>query len=197
VPDLDGVRYPLDRGSLARGQPRGVALAARGPARPAAALRQSLRAGGQVVDHLGHLGADRGRVEHDEVGGEAGAEQPAIGQAPLRGCVEGDHPDRLLERQRLLGAHPVAQEMRLERGVHELGDVRARVREGHDGARVLDQLEGVLLVLVGDGLEEEELEVLLERQVDHCLGRVLTAFARDRCHHIRPGLAALLPPNGN
>src|SRR6266508_1162299 len=35
-----------------------------------AALCEALRAGGQVVDDLGHLGADGGRVEDDEVGGD-------------------------------------------------------------------------------------------------------------------------------
>ena len=45
----------------------------------------------------------------------------------------------------------------------------------------LHQLERVVLVLVGDRLEEEEVEVLLEREVDHRLDRMLRrARARPR-----------------
>src|SRR4030095_3666768 len=41
------------------------------------------------------------------------------------------------------------------------------------------QLEGVVLVLVGDRLEEEEIEILRQREVDHGLGRMLAALAGD------------------
>src|SRR5712691_4107538 len=40
-------------------------------------------------------------------------------------------------------------------------------------------LERDVLILVGHGLEEEEVQVLLEREVDHRLGRVLATLARD------------------
>ena len=69
--------------------------------------------------------------------------------------------------------------------IHELGDVRARVRERRDRARVAHDLERDVLVLVGDGLQEEEVEVLLEREVDHGLGRMLA------CARARPP-----PPSG-
>jgi len=41
------------------------------------------------------------------------------------------------------------------------------------------QLEGVVLVLVGDRLEEEDIEILRQREVDHGLGRMLAALAGD------------------
>ena len=47
---------------------------------------------------------------------------------------------------------------------------------------MLDQLEGVVLVLVGDGLEEEALQVLLEGEVDHGLHGTHAALARDLRH---------------
>ena len=76
----------------------------------------------------------------------------------------------------------MAQDVRLERGVHDLGDVGTGIREGDDRPRVLHQLERVILVLVRDGLEEEPLQVLLECQVDHRLDRVEAALARDVRH---------------
>ena len=110
-------------------------------------------------------------------------DQPPIAEPPVRGGLEAQHAHRLLERERACRApHPVAQEVRLERGVHDLRDVRARVREGDHRSRMLDQLERVVLVLVGDRLEEEPLEILLEGQVDHRLDRIDSALARNLGH---------------
>ena len=69
--------------------------------------------------------------------------------------------------------------MGLERRVHELRDVGARIGEGDHGPRVAHQLEGVVLVLVGDRLEKEELEILRQREVDHGFRRMLAALAGD------------------
>src|SRR5213594_2797925 len=49
------------------------------------------------------------------------------------------------------------------------------------------ELERMVLVLVGDGLEEEAVQTLLEREVDHGLDRVQAALARDLGHRpMRP-----------
>ena len=40
-------------------------------------------------------------VEHDEVGGVAGAEEAAVGQFPGRGVVEGQHAHGLFEGELL------------------------------------------------------------------------------------------------
>src|SRR5215471_17324634 len=59
-----------------------------------------------------------------------------------------------------------------------------------------DELQRVILVLVGDWLQEEPVEVLLERQIDDRLDRVDPALPRDlrdgtmralrRVHHENP-----------
>ena len=52
---------------------------------------------------------------------------------------------------------------------------------------MLHQLERVVLILVGDGLEEEPLQVSLEREVDHRLHGIDAALARDLRHRaVRP-----------
>src|SRR5437867_12234440 len=43
-------------------------------------------------------------------------------------------------------------------------------------------LEHGVLIFVGDRVDEETLEVPLEREVDHRLGRIDTALARDLSH---------------
>ena len=47
---------------------------------------------------------------------------------------------RLDQREGLFGAHPVVQQMRLQRGVHQLRHMRAGIGERGHGARVLHQL---------------------------------------------------------
>jgi hypothetical protein len=47
---------------------------------------------------------------------------------------------------------------------------------------VAHDLQGDVLVLVGDGLQEEQVQVFLQRQVDHGLGRVLAALPGDLGH---------------
>ncbi len=69
--------------------------------------------------------------------------------------------------------------MRLQRRVHELRDVSAGVREGHHRVLVAHQLQRDVLILVGDRLEEEGVEVALEGDVDHGLYRIAAALA---CH---------------
>src|SRR5437899_11013396 len=52
---------------------------------------------------------------------------------------------------------------------------------------MLHELERMVLVLVGDGLEEEAVQALLEREVDHGLDWVQAALARDLGHRpMRP-----------
>ena len=61
----------------------------------------------------------------------------------------------------------------MDRRVADLADVRARVGEGHDGPRVAQRAQQHLLVLrVEARLDEQLLEVGLDRQVDHQLHRV-------------------------
>ena len=147
-----------------------------------ALLLQPLGAGRQVAHDLGHARADRVGIEHDDVGRHALAQQAAIVEAELGGGVAGDHLHRLLEREGLLLAHPVAEQMRLQRAVHDLRDVGAGVGEGHDRARMLHQLQRLALVLVGDRLDHEELHVALERHVDHQLDRMGVLLPRQLGH---------------
>ncbi len=149
---------------------------------PARALHEPAGAGGEIVDDLRQLRADRVGVEDDQIGREALADEAAVGEAPVRRGYERQHAHRLLERERLLRAHPVAQEVCLERRVDDLRDVGAGVGERHDRARMSHHLEHGVLIFVGDRVDEETLEVPLEREVDHRLGRIDTALARDLGH---------------
>jgi hypothetical protein len=56
-------------------------------AMPLGTLHEAPRAGGEIVHDLGQLGGDRLGVEDDEVGGEALAHEPAIGEAPTASPV--------------------------------------------------------------------------------------------------------------
>ena len=81
----------------------------------AGALDQPLGSRGQVGHHLGHLGRDGVGVEDHEVGGQALADEAAVAEAPVGRGHEGQHAHRLLEREGLPGAHPVAQQVGLQR----------------------------------------------------------------------------------
>src|SRR5439155_697358 len=74
-------------------------------------------------------------------------------------------------------AHPVAQQVSLERRAHLLAHVRARIRERRERPRVPQHAEHVLRVLVDERLHEH-LIVVLEHQVDHDLDRVAAKLRR-------------------
>src|SRR5260370_36113429 len=57
--------------------------------------------------------------------------------------------------------------------------MRARVREGYDGARVPHHREYKILILVHDRLDEELFQMLLQREVDDHIQRILARFLRD------------------
>src|SRR5260370_23856342 len=57
--------------------------------------------------------------------------------------------------------------------------MRARVREGYDGARVPHHREYQILILVHDRLDEELFQMLVQRQVDDHIQRILARFLRD------------------
>src|SRR6266849_10541875 len=57
--------------------------------------------------------------------------------------------------------------------------MRARVREGYDGARVPHHREYKILILVHDRLDEELFQMLFQRQVDDHIQRILARFLRD------------------
>ncbi len=74
------------------------------------ALHEPPGTGREVVSDLRHLGSDRLGVEDDQVGGEALADEPAVGEAPEGRRHESQHVHRVLEREDLPLANPVAQE---------------------------------------------------------------------------------------
>src|SRR5260370_18829089 len=57
--------------------------------------------------------------------------------------------------------------------------MRARVREGYGGARVPHHREYKILILVHDRLDEELFQMLLQREVDDHIQRILARFLRD------------------
>src|ERR1700737_3538240 len=55
----------------------------------------------------------------------------------------------------------------------------ARVREGYDGARMPHHREHQILILVHDRLDEELFQMLVQRQVDDHIQRILDRLPRD------------------
>ena len=137
------------------------------------------RARRQIVGQLRHHRPDRFRVEDYDVRGHSLAQQAAPVQAPLGSRHEGELPDRVFQCYGLLLAHPMAQQMGLQGRVHNLRNVGAGVREGDDRTRVAHHLQHMLLVLIGQRLQEELLEVFLQGQINKGLDRVLISLCGD------------------
>ena len=142
-------------------------------------LLEALRSAGQIVHHFRHARTHGVRIEYDEIGVHPLTQQPAVVHAPVRGGDGGQLPDGFLQRHRLPLAYPVAEQVRLQRAVHDLGDVGARVRERDHRTGMPHHLEDVILVLVGGRLAEELLEVLLQRELDHEIDGVPVALGGD------------------
>ena len=75
-------------------------------------------------------------------------------------------------------ANPIREEVRLDRRVHDLVDVRASVRERHDGGRMLHPIEQGVLVQIVERLHEELVAFALEDQVNDELGRTNPTLGR-------------------
>ena len=89
---------------------------------------------------------------------------------------QGDHAHRLLEGELLAVAHPVAEQVGVDRRVGDLAEVGAGVGEGHHRPRVAQGAQQDLLVLrVEARLDEQLVDVGLDAEVDHRLGRVHAA----------------------
>ena len=100
-------------------------------------------------------------------------------KAPMGRRVVSQQADRLFQGEGLAVAHPMAQQMGLQRAVHDLRNVGAGVGESHHRTRVPDHLEHVVLVFVGDGLEKELPQIRLEGELDHQIDRVHRPGAGD------------------
>ena len=112
-------------------------------------------------------------VEHEEVGGVAGQEHAAVGEAAERGRDGGDLADALLEREALPLAHPVLQEVAVGLGAVVAVEVGAAVGGADDHVRVGLGLPRALDPLRRLGPPEElDGEVLGQREVEHGVGRV-------------------------
>ena len=77
-------------------------------------------------------------------------------------------------------AHPVPEQVGVDRRVGDLAEVRAGVGERHHRARMAhDRQQHVGILRVEARLDEELAEVGLEREVDHRLDRVTPRCAGD------------------
>ena len=85
-------------------------------------------------------------------------------------------------RELLAFAHPVREQMRLDREVGDLAHVRARVGERHHRTRVAHDRDEVVGGARRQRLDEELLHVRLERQVDDELDRIDAPLGRDLGH---------------
>ena len=111
---------------------------------------EALGAGREVVDPAQRAGGDGVGVEHDEVGGEALADDAAAGEAEQLGLHLGQLVHGLLDRQHALLAHPVAEQVGGQRGVAQLADVGAGVGQAERAAVLLEQRAHAVLVVVGE-----------------------------------------------
>ena len=89
----------------------------------------------------------------------------------------------------------MAQQVRLQRRIHDLRDVRTGIGEGHHAAWVLHHGQHVILIFIGERLTEERVEIRFQADVDHGLGRMHVAtrrnvrqqrFVADALHVIEP-----------
>ena len=147
-------------------------------------LAESSSATRQVVDQLGEIGCESTQVEDVEIGCHTLGHDPAVGEAPrgrrhlghpVHGILDGDGADI---------ANPVPEQMRLERRIHDLADMRARVAEGRDGEGLAKQFEHHVLIVVGRGLDEEQVEVGVESKIEEDVDGAwpeAAARARSRC----------------
>ncbi len=128
---------------------------------------QARRAAGQVEDAALGAAADAGRVEQQQVGGVALAQQAALGHAEQRRALVRQAAHRLGQAHRAALAHPVAEQVQAEAGVVEEGQVRAGVAERDDAVRVVQHAAHGLFVAVEQLRGEDGAQVLGERQVEH------------------------------
>ncbi len=108
---------------------------------------------------VGRRVANRARIENDDVGGEALAEDAAIGDPHSGGWTRGDAPDPLFERVEALIAHVAPEESREGAVTPRVWPAAAQGAIRRERQPIRDhQREGVL---------EEPAHVLLALRVDH------------------------------
>ena len=129
----------------------------------------------QVRNFLFFHGANGIGIEDDHVGGHARLQQAPVGEAhQLR-----RHPrhlvDRLLQRQHLFLAHPLAQHLRRVFGAGDHIGVSAGIGNAEDAVGAANDLgDGVGIVVASAQERKLGLEVLGQRQVDHRVQRMLS-----------------------
>ena len=147
------------------------------------ALRLRRPAGGAVREVVGEVllvGADGVGVEDHDVGGVAGEEQAAVGEAAQRGGDGGDLADALLEREAAPLAHPVLEEPGVGLGAVVAVEVGAAVGRAHDHVRVVLGDLRALDPLRRLGLPDElDGEVLGGGDVEEGVGGVHAALGGD------------------
>ena len=140
-------------------------------------------AGGAVGEVVGEpllVGADGVGVEDHDVGGVAGEQQAAVGEAAQRGGDGGDLAHALLEGEALPLAHPVLEEPGVGLGAVVAVEVGAAVGRADDHVRVVLGDLGALDPLGRLGLPEElDGEVLGGGDVEEGVGGVHAALGGD------------------
>ena len=111
-------------------------------------------------------GADRRRVERDQIGRESGGDPSASGEAVDLGRLPGEPPDRVFQREYLEFAHPPLQQVGGEVGVAELAGVSAGVGKPQQQRLVRQEPPDLRLVIVDHHDPEARGEILGERQLD-------------------------------
>ena len=80
-------------------------------------------------------------------------------QPPHGRGVVGDLFDGFFQRHRLLFAHPIAEQMGLQRGIHDLRHVGTGIRKGNDRTRMLHHIQHLSLILIRNRLPEEHFQI--------------------------------------
>src|SRR6185503_7137444 len=163
-------------GAVLAGHPHAVDPDAMNPHR----ARGQARVAARKVEYAALGPAVHGRgVEEQEIGVVPDLERAALLDAEERGRLAGEAPHRVGEREHAELAHPVPEKMQAEAGVVEEREMRARVRQRHQAARVLEHAADRGFVGVEQERAVHRVEVLLERRVQHEIERILARGARE------------------
>src|SRR5262249_18746065 len=114
-----------------------------------------------------------------EGGGGGGGGGAGSGNAEEVRDLAGQPVDRTLERESLPLPYPLAEQVGRVASVAELVDVGTAVGEPDQEPRIRDHGPNRFRILVQQRKVEQRLELVLERHIEHGIGRIDTAQGRD------------------
>ena len=141
--------------------------------------RESLGVGGKVAHAFRGPGPDRGGVEHTHVGPVALAQITPSHETEDVGRLARELAHGRFERHHRAIAHPSSEEVRRQRRVAQLVDVRAGVGEAEHDLLVRKQPAYIADIVVGDVRTKARAEIFGDRDLAHHVERAAAALARE------------------